>query len=509
MISRCLLALTVPFAFALPAPAADAPAKPNIVFIFSDDHAYQAISAYNDPRKLLDTPNLDRIAKEGMRFDRCVVPNSICGPSRATVLTGKYSHANGFYNNTNSKFDGSQVTFPKLLRGAGYQTAIVGKWHLITDPTGFDFWQILPGQGAYYNPPMTKNGEKVKLEGYTTDLITDVALDWMKNRDKTKPFLMMLQHKAPHRDWQPPSRHLGHDKDRKYPEPDTLFDDYAGRGKAERTQDMTIAKTMTPGDLKLKTPGNLTPEQRKAWDAYYEPRNKAFQEAKLEGKDLVRWKYNRYLHDYLGCVKAVDDSVGRVLKYLDDEGLAKNTIVVYSSDQGFYLGEHGWFDKRWIFEESLRTPLLVRWPSVTKAGSVNNDIVSNLDFAETFLEAAGVAVPAEMQGKSLIPILKGTTPADWRKSFYYHYYEYPGYHSVHRHYGVVTPRYKLVYFYEPDVKYWELFDLEKDPKELKSVYGSEEYAKVQKELETELARLRKELKVPDPDPEETMMRRKK
>src|SRR5947209_5857355 len=253
---------------------------------------------------------------------------------------------------------------------------------------------------------------------------------------------------------------------------------------------MTIARTMNDLDLKLKPPGNLTPEQRKAWDAYYEPRNKAFREAKLEGKDLVRWKYNRYMHDYLGCIKAVDESVGRVLDYLDKEGLAENTIVVYSSDQGFYLGEHGWFDKRWIFEESLRTPLLVRWPGTAKAGTTNGQIVSNLDFAPTFLEAAGVKVPAEVQGKSFIPLLKGETPADWRKSFYYHYYEYPGPHSVHRHYGVVTDRYKLVYFYEPEMNYWELFDLQKDPKELRSVFGRPEYAAVQKELETELARLR-------------------
>jgi arylsulfatase A-like enzyme len=504
-----LLALLGIAAFAAPARAADAPARPNIVFIFSDDHAYQAISAYDDPRKLLETPNIDRIAKEGMRFDRCLVPNSICGPSRATVLTGKYSHLNGFYNNENSRFDGSQVTMPKLLKAAGYQTAIFGKWHLVTNPTGFDHWHILPGQGVYYNPPMIKNGEKVKHTGYTTDVITDVSLDWLAKRDKSKPFLAMIHHKAPHRIWEPALRHLGHDRDRKYPEPETLFDDYAGRGKAEREQDMTIAKTMTPTDLKLKAPGDLNAEQRKIWDAYYDPRNQAFREAKLEGKDLVRWKYNRYMHDYLGCIKAVDESVGRILKFLDDEGLAKNTIVVYSSDQGFYLGEHGWFDKRWIFEESLRTPLLVRWTEVAKAGSVNGDLVSNLDFAETFLEAAGVETPAEMQGRSLVPVLKGKTPEDWRKSFYYHYYEFPGWHDVRRHYGVVTPRYKLVHFYEPDANYWELFDREKDPRELKSVYGTADYARVQKELETELARLRKELKVPDPDPPEAGIKRGK
>jgi arylsulfatase A-like enzyme len=482
-------------------PAAEAPARPNIVFIFSDDHGYQAISAYNDPRKLLQTPNIDRIGTEGVRFDRCLVPNSICGPSRASVLTGKYSHANGFYNNAaDMRFDGSQVTFPKLMHAAGYQTAIVGKWHLVTDPTGFDYWHILPGQGVYYNPPMIKNGQRIKHEGYVTDLITDFSIDWLKQRDKSKPFVLMMQHKAPHREWNPALRHLNHDDDRQYPEPETLFDDYSGRGRAEHVQDMMVAKTMTPKDLKLTPPPELNAEQRKSWDNYYGPRNEAFKKANPQGEDLVRWKYNRYMHDYLGCIKAVDESVGRVLKYLDDDGLANNTIVIYSSDQGFYLGEHGWFDKRWIFEESLRTPLLIRWPGVTKPGGVNKDIVSNLDFGETFLQAAGLPVPAEMHGRSLVPLLRGQTPADWRKSFYYHYYERPGPHNVARHYGVVTDRYKLVHFYEPDMNYWELFDAQKDPRELTSVFNDPAYADVRKEMETELARLRKELKVPDPDP---------
>ncbi len=509
LVTRWLPAAVAALALGNVVAAADPAKRPNIVFIFSDDHAYQAISAYGDPRKLLDTPNIDRIAKDGMRFDRCVVPNSICGPSRATVLTGKYSHANGFYNNTNSRFDGSQVTFPKLLQKAGYQTAIVGKWHLVTDPTGFDYWHILPGQGRYYNPPMIDNGKRVAHDGYVTDVITDLSLDWLKSRDRSKPFLLMCQHKAPHREWSPALRHLGHDHDRKYPEPETLFDDYAGRGKAEHEQDMTIAKTMTRLDMKFEYPPGMTDAQKKEWDKYYKPRNSAFERQDLDHKAMVHWRYNRYLHDYLGCIKAVDESVGKLLDYLDKEGLADNTIVVYASDQGFYLGEHGWFDKRWIFEESLRTPLLVRWPGVTKPGSVNADLVSNLDFAETFLEAAGVPVPAEMQGKSLVPVLKGQTPADWRKSFYYHYYEYPGPHAVRRHYGVVTDRYKLVHFYEPGVDYWELFDLKTDPRELTSVYGKPEYAAAQKELEAELARLRKELKVPDPDPPETAIRPKK
>lgn len=501
MTRSSLITCLAAFLFASALHGADAPAKrPNIVFIFSDDHAYQAISAYGDARHLNETPNIDRLAKEGMRFDRCLVPNSICGPARATVLTGKYSHLNGFFNNTANKFDGSQVTMPKLMQAAGYQTAIVGKWHLVSDPTGFDFWQILPGQGVYYNPPMIRNGERIKTEGYVTDIITDTALDWMKQRDKSKPFLLMCQHKAPHREWQPNLKNLNADGDRKYAEPETLFDDYAGRGKAEHVQDMMIKQTMTDRDMKLVPPAQLTPEQRKIWDAFYEPRNEAYRKAHPQGDDLTRWRYQRYMHDYLACIKSVDESVGRLLKYLEDEGLADNTIVIYSSDQGFYLGEHGWFDKRWIFEESLRTPLLVRWPGVAKAGTVNKDIVSNVDFAETFLQAAGAAVPAEMQGHSLVPVLQGQTPADWRKSFYYHYYEHPAVHQVARHYGVVTDRYKLVHFYEPEFNYWELFDLEKDPHELRSVYGNSEYLEVQKKLETELAKLRVDLKVPEQDP---------
>ncbi|MCC2671773.1 MAG: arylsulfatase family protein [Armatimonadetes bacterium] len=476
------------------------PPRPNIVFIFSDDHAYQALSAYG--HQLNRTPNLDRIAKEGMRFDRCLVTNSICGPSRAVILSGKYSHLNGFYNNTNSRFDGSQTTFPKLLRQAGYQTALVGKWHLMSDPTGFDYWDILPGQGAYYNPPMLRMGERLKRPGYVSEIITDLSLDWLKQRDASKPFLLMMQHKAPHRGWEPSLKYLSMYDGVKFPEPPTLFDDYAGRGKAEREQDMTIAATMTPSDLKLVPPATMTPEQRKVWDAYYEPRNEEFRKANLQGKDLIRWKYQRYMHDYMATIASVDESVGRMLDYLKETGQDKNTIVVYAADQGFYLGEHGWFDKRWVYEESLRTPLLVRWPGVVKPGSKNDDLVSNVDFGETFLEAAGVPVPAEMQGRSLVPILSGKKPADWRKSFYYHYYEYPAVHSVARHYAVVTERYKLVRFYEPEFDYWELFDLKKDPRELTSVYGKPEYASVQAKLEVELQRLRRELKVTNQDPPE-------
>jgi arylsulfatase A-like enzyme len=312
----------------------------------------------------------------------------------------------------------------------------------------------------------------------------------------------MCQHKAPHREWLPSIRHLDHDHDRRYPEPATLFDDYTGRGKAEHDQDMTIARTMTAIDLKLTPPKDLTSEQRRAWDGYYEPRNAAFRAARLKGKDLVSWKYQRYIHDYLGCIKAVDDSVGEFLKYLDDEGLTNDTIVVYSSDQGFYLGEHGWFDKRWIFEESLRSPLLVRWRGTVKPGSTSTSIVSNIDFAETFLDAAGLPVPADMQGRSLVPILKGHTPGNWRSSFYYQYFEYPVPHHVRPHYGVVTSRYKLVHFDGPDLDEWELFDREKDPHELRSVYNDPTYASLVADLKRELERLRTTLKVPTHIPRE-------
>jgi len=355
---------------------------------------------------------------------------------------------------------------------------------------------------------MIRMGQREKHDGYVTDVITDLSLDWLeKQRTKDKPFLLMLQHKAPHREWEPNLKYLMLRDGERFAEPPTLFDDYAGRGAAEKTQDMMIKKTMTDRDLKLVAPAALTPEQRKVWDAYYEPRNAAFRQANPQGADLLRWKYQRYMHDYLACIASVDESVGRVLEYLRTAGLEDSTIVVYASDQGFYLGEHGWFDKRWIFEESLRTPFLVRWPGHTKPGSVNKKIVSNVDFAETFLEAAGVAIPGEMQGHSLVPLLQGRTVPDWRTSFYYHYYEFPGAHSVRRHYGVVTDRYKLVRFYEPDMNYWELFDLLKDPHELRSVYDEAKYASVRAELEKELARLRKELKVPAEDPEASNIKR--
>ena len=482
--------------------------RPNIIFIFSDDHAYQAISAYGGKLKLNHTPNIDRIADQGMLFRQCYVNNSICGPMRAVIQTGKYSHLNGFLRNGN-KFNGHQQTFPKLLQQAGYQTAVVGKWHLGEHmaPQGYNYSEVLIGQGPYYNPPMMvdENGdgkhERVKHIGYTTDIISDLTLKWLKkSRDPNKPFMLMTQHKAPHRNWQPGPKYLAKWDGEDLPEPATLFENYNKRLKAHRNQEMQIDRDLTRYDLKLDPPRGLTPEQLKVWNAAYGPKNKAFEEAKLTGKDLVRWKYQRYIKDYLRCIQSVDDAVGELLDYLDESGLAKNTIVIYSSDQGFYLGEHGWFDKRWIYEESLRTPFIVRWPGVVKAGVENNDIVSPLDFAETFCDIAGIQVPSDMQGRSLVPVLKGNTPKDWRRSFYYHYYEYPGWHLVRRHYGVADGRYKLVHFYEESIEQWELIDLKADPLEQRNFYGKTQYAKVQKRLHAELNRLRKQYGVPESDP---------
>lgn len=474
-------------------------ARPNILFIFCDDLTNQAVSAYRHPLKLLQTPNIDRLAREGMLFERCLVPNSICQPSRATVLTGKYSHINGVYGNS-GRFDGSQPTFPKMLGRAGYQTAVIGKWHLGQEVQGFDHWQILPGQGSYYNPQMIRNGERVKLEGYTTDLITDLSLEWLRERDRNRPFMLMSQHKAPHRRWLPALRHLGWNGDLPFPEPDTLLDDYSGRGRAEREQRMTLRESYSESDAKLTPPNELSAEQRQTWDAYYEPRNEAFRRANLTGDDLVRWRYQRYMHDYLGCVKAVDEAVGRLLNFLDEEGLTDSTLVIFSSDQGFYLGEHGWFDKRWIYEESVTTPLVLRMPGITRPGSRNDALVSVLDLPETILDFAGLPVPADMQGRSLRPLIAGRTPDDWRKSFYYHYYEYRG-HSVAKHYGVITDRYKLFHFYdEPERNYWTLIDRQDDPRELRNVYDAPAYRQKQAELHAELGRLRRELRVPAEDP---------
>ena len=458
---------------------------PNIVFLYADDHAQNALGAYGST--FVRTPNLDRLAAEGVRFANSFVGNSICAPARATVLTGLHSHANGVIDN-GAVFDGSQDTFPKRLQAAGYQTAMIGKWHLKSDPTGFDHWEVLIGQGPYYNPTLhTAHGDQ-QVEGYTTEVITDRALDWLESgRDEERPFLMMMQHKAPHRHWMPGPKRLGALTEREIPEPPTLFDDWSGRASPASEQEMTIDRHLSEHDLKLAEQGGLTDEQRALWDASYDPRNEAFRASGLEGDDLLRWKYRRYLEDYLACVEAIDDSVGQVLAWLEQEGLAENTLVVYSSDQGFYLGEHGWYDKRWMYEESLSTPLIARWPGTIEAGRVERHLVQNIDLAPTFLAAAGQEVPEAMHGESLIPLLRGEHPRDWRRSIYYRYYEYPQPHRVAPHRGVRTERYKLMVFEDRDE--WELFDLEKDPHELDSLHDDPDSAELAAELRAELARL--------------------
>jgi arylsulfatase A-like enzyme len=464
------------------------PSRPNILFIMTDDHAAHALSCYGS--RINKTPSLDRIGGEGIRFDHCFCTNGICAPSRASILTGKYSHLNGVRDNA-VQFDGAQQTYPKLLRQAGYQTALIGKWHLKSDPTGFDYWNILPGQGEYYNPDMIEMGEKKRYPGYVTDLITDLALDFLNNRpDKKKPFLLLLHHKAPHRNWQPALRHMKIFDEVKLPEPETLFDDYSTRSAAAREQEMTVGKHLTlEEDLKMGPPPSRMDEmQRAAWEEAYKPKKEKFQKEKPEGNDLVRWKYRRYMEDYLACVAAVDENIGRVLDYLDKAGLAQNTLVVYTSDQGFFLGDHGWFDKRFMYEESLRMPLLMRFPEYIKPGSVNQDLVVNIDFAPTLLELAGMEKPKDMQGESFVSFLQNKEIRNWRNSIYYHYYEYPAVHMVKRHCGVRTKQYKLIHFYY-DIDAWELYDLKKDPHELHNVYDEPGYAQVRKELQIELKRL--------------------
>ena len=492
--------------------------RPNILFIMSDDHAYQAISAYTD--HLMETPNIDRIAKEGMLFTNACVTNSICAPSRAVILTGKHSHLNGKIDNR-FPFDTTNMTFPQLFHDAGYQTAMFGKLHFGNNPKGFDEFKILPGQGTYYNPDfITKKEGKIKMEGYTTDLITDHTLNWLKNdRKEDQPFLLMYLHKAPHREWLPPERHFKEYIKKTFPEPATLFDDYEGRGSAAKQAEMNLLTHMNwAGDSKITpevmdelgipgTPswddrpswdklafqrevGRLTPAQRAKWDAVYGPMIEEFKKMypTMSDEDKMKWRYQRYMQDYCGSIAAVDDGVGEVLDYLKENNLEDNTIVVYTSDQGFYLGEHGWFDKRFIYNESFKTPLLVRWPGVIKEQSVNTQMVQNLDFAQTFLDAAGIPIPSDMQGESLVPLFKGDSE-DFREAVYYHYYEYPSVHMVKRHYAIVTEEYKLVHFYY-DVDEWELYDRKKDEHELLNVYDDPAYAEVVKELKEKLTAMR-------------------
>jgi len=482
--------------------------RPNILFIFTDDHAVQSIGAYGSI--INKTPSIDRLATEGLVFDRCYCCNSICAPSRAAILTGKHSHANGQTIN-GIAFNGAQTTFPKLLQEVGYQTALIGKWHLRSTPTGFDHWQVLPGQGSYYNPVFKDVEGTKQYTGYATDITTDLSLDWLETqRDPGRPFLLMCQHKAPHRTWAPGPDHLTLYDDTRIPEPPSLFDDYKNRNSAAKHSEMEIAQhMMMEYDLKVtgstekdvlgrafKNPElkRMTPAQREKWDQAYDPKNEAFKKANPQGRDLVRWKYQRYIKDYLRCVASVDDNIGRMLDYLDQKGLSENTIVVYSSDQGFYLGEHGWYDKRWMYEESFRMPFIVRWPRVIRPGSRSMALTQNIDFGPTFLEAAGVHVPGEMHGRSLMPLFKNQTPHPWRNSLYYHYYE-KGEHNVPRHYGVRSARYKLIHYYDNDE--WELFDLERDPGEMRSVYADPGYAPVRSRLHAELKQLQKEYQVPE------------
>ena len=471
--------------------------RPNIVWIFSDDHSYQAIGAYGGRLAPLNpTPNLDRLAREGMRFDRCYVGNSICAPSRATLLTGKHSHMNGKIDN-HGPFNHDQEQFQKILRENDYQTVMIGKIHLPGKMQGFDYWEVLPGQGSYNNPRFITEKGKTRYEGYVSDIITDRSVNWLeKGRDPSKPFMLMVHQKAPHRPWQPDPKDMQKYADIKIPEPDNLFDDYAHRGTAAHGQDMTIDKTMRM-EQDLKVGGGY------ADNPQYKARNDYFRKHHPEGKELVLWKYQLYMKDYLRCIWSVDRNMGRLFQTLEKEGLLENTIIMYSSDQGFYNGEHGWFDKRFMYEQSFRTPLIAWWPGHIKPGSVNTDLVQNIDFAETFLDLAGAPIPDDMQGESIVPLLEGKTPKSWRKSLYYHYYEYPGVHHVRRHEGVATPRFKLLRFYGKDVpngEEWELYDLKKDPDEMNNIYSNPEMAGKVKELKGELARLKKEYKVPAKDP---------
>lgn len=470
--------------------------RPNIVFIISDDHAYQAISAYGGRlAEIAPTPNIDRIANSGMLFTNCLVTNSICGPSRATILTGKYSHKNGFIDNTfGSKFDFNQQTFAELLQKAGYKTGVLGKLHLGEKPSkGFDYIDILPGQGSYYNPLFINENGQYQLEGYTTEIITDKAINWIDSvKSEDQPFMLFLGHKSPHRPWQPGPNELGMYENIEIPEPETLFDDYSGNREIAGMNYMSISESMKmEQDLKITdNPQNgFTESQQRKWDSIYLPINQNFKEENPKGKDLTKFKYQRYMRDYLASVAGVDKGVGKVLDYLKESGLDENTIVIYTSDQGFYLGEHGWFDKRWMYKESLKTPLIVKWPGQIKSGSINNQLVSNLDFAETFLDLAQTNIPNDMQGKSILPILRNENLENWRKSHYYHYYEHPSEHDVRRHYGITTDRYKLIHFYY-DVDQWELYDLQNDPNEMKNIYGDPNYTKIQTELHNELEKLR-------------------
>lgn len=471
-----------------------APARLNILFIMSDDHAAHAISAYGS--RVNHTPNLDRLANAGMRFDNCFCVNSICSPSRATILTGKYSHLNGVP--TFNRFDGSQPTVAKHLQAAGYHTGMIGKWHLGSDPTGFDEWQVLPGQGAYFNPAFIDRQGRHEIKGYATDIITDLAIRFLEERPKDRPFFLMCHHKAPHRPWEPDERHRALFAGRVIPEPATLRDDYAGRTDALRECQQKVFEDLTRNDLKLTPPPELKGAARSQWLSV-KPKEVeievAGQKEVLRGAALDAWKYQRYMQDYLACVQSVDDNVGRLLNWLDQHGLGTSTVVIYTSDQGFFLGDHGLYDKRFMYEASLRMPFLVRWPGVTPPHSQQAALAINPDFAPTLMEIAGLAVPPEMQGRSLVPLLRGVAPADWRTSFYYRYYHDPGDHNTRAHYGMRTQTHKLIYFWKKNQ--WELFDLATDPDEMHNLYTEPASQKLVSELKTELYRLKREVRDDD------------
>ena len=450
---------------------------PNILFVMSDDHASHAMSCYGS--RINQTPHLDRIAEGGARFDNCFCTNSICAPSRATILTGTYNHVNGV-TTLATHLDGRQLTFPKLLQAQGYQTAIIGKWHLghggIHDPTGFDYWNVLPGQGDYHNPKMIEMGQEKVLAGYATDIITDLSLDWLRNRDKNRPFCLLCHHKAPHRPWEPDERHARLYEGEEIPEPDTFEDDYAGRARAAAAARMRVDRDLNQTDLKQPVPPGLSVEAEK------------------------KWKYQRYIKDYLRCVASIDDNVGRLLDYLDEEGLVEDTLVIYTSDQGFFLGDHGWYDKRFMYEESLRMPFLLRYPREVRPGTISPHMILNVDFAPTLLDCAGIPVPEQMQGASFRPLLRGHLPDEWQSAMYYRYWMHGAHHNVYAHYGVRTLRHKLIYYYadglgqpgavdDPQEPEWELFDLETDPCEMNSVYNDPASADVVKTLKAELRRL--------------------
>ena len=484
----------------------------NIIFIMSDDHAIQAISAYGNPvSKLAPTPNIDKIAHDGAIFNNNYCCNSISGPSRAAIITGKHSHKNGFMKNWAKGFDNTQQTLPKILQKNGYQTAIIGKWHLVSKPTGFDYWIVLNDQGEYNNPDFITEKDTVQYKGYVTDIITDITKKWLDSRDKDKPFFLMMHHKAVHRNWVPAEKYYHLYENIKFPLPENYYDDYTGRIAASK-QKMNIYRDMYEGhDLKMVTGTNsdtllydpwpqafmnrMTPDEKNRFFEAYRKRNNDFYASPKNEKEIAEWKYQRYLQDYLAVVKSVDDSVGEILEYLKENGLDENTLVVYTSDQGFYLGEHGWFDKRFMYEESMAMPMVMACPSIIRPGTKINQLTQNIDFAPTFLDLCGIEIPADMQGISFKPLLEGKKVKNWRKYLYYHYYEFPGFHSVRAHYGIKGKRYKLIHFYKDNN--WELYDLKTDPHEMNNIFGKPGTEKITYKLKTELKKLQQTYQVPE------------